>query len=724
MKRRRSNGMLLLIFSFTLVVMSILIANVFVVAVEKKHLRSNTDLQKYADSANIRNEVLKSTRGYIYDKNGNIIAQDILTYNIYCVLSDQRPSYEGVIAYVADKEYTASVLSNILKMDKDKCLTYLSQDVYQTELGTAGRNLSKETKELIESYNLPGVEFTTSIQRSYPLGVFASNLIGFAQSDESGSTVGKMGAELYLEDYLKGKDGYRSYQADKNGYILPGMKEEVASPVNGANVYLTLDKELQETLEQAFLQTEEIFEADRIWASVMEVDTGKILAWGQYPSFDPNTLEIEVYSNYGAQSPYEPGSVMKTFVYAAAINEGNYDSSQKAYSGPYCFLADKNNNPYRVESGGYACINNAGRKNWGWVDLDYGLIYSSNTVTNVVETEVITPDIYLNYLKSFGFFSAVETDGMREQTGVLNFTWPYDKLALGYGQGSTVTLLQMLHAYSAVFSDGTMKKPYFIDSIVDSYDSNNVYYKAKTEITGKPIEESTAKQLQQILYRVVNDEDGTAKHYRIPETEIIGKTGTTEVAGSGSYNSGKTIVSLMSALPADDPQYIVYYCFEADYNPNAHYYTDPIKSVLRKVAMLYNLTDEQVTVDNNGELVQMEIESNEMVNVLNHSVSYAMNKLSDYNCDIIVLGNGENVIDQYPKQHQYVTTKQKIFLLTETNSFIMPDMTRWSRKDVTALWQITSLDVKMEGSGKVVSQNIAAGTTVTSTDKIEVIFSE
>ena len=132
MKRRRSNGMLLLIFSFTLVVMSILIANVFVVAVEKKHLRSNTDLQKYADSANIRNEVLKSTRGYIYDKNGNIIAQDILTYNIYCVLSDQRPSYEGVIAYVADKEYTASVLSNILKMDKDKCLTYLSQDVYQT----------------------------------------------------------------------------------------------------------------------------------------------------------------------------------------------------------------------------------------------------------------------------------------------------------------------------------------------------------------------------------------------------------------------------------------------------------------------------------------------------------------------------------------------------------------------------------------------------------------
>lgn len=716
--------MLLLIFIFTLVVMSILITNVFVVAVGKKHLRSDTDLQVYADSANVKNETLKATRGYIYDKNGNIIAQDILTYNIYCVLSDKRPAVEGTIAYVKDKEYTASVLSNILKMDYDKCLSFLNQDVYQTELGTAGRNLSKETKELIESYNLPGVEFTTSIQRSYPLGVFASNLIGFAQSDESGSTVGKMGVELYLEDYLKGNDGFRAYQADKNGYILPGMKEEVVSPVNGANVYLTLDKELQETLEQAFLQTEELFNADRIWASVMEIDTGKILGWGQYPSFDPNTLEIEVYSNYGAQSPYEPGSVMKTFVYAAAINEGNYDGSQKAYSGPYCFLADKNNNPYRVESGGYACINNAGRKNWGWIDLDYGLIYSSNTITNVVETEVITPDIYLSYLKSFGFFDAVETDGMREQTGVLNFTWPYDKLALAYGQGSTVTMLQMLQAYSAIFSDGTMKKPYFIDSIVDAYDSTNVLYKASIEITGKPIEEATAKQLQQILYRVVNDDDGTARHYRIPETQIIGKTGTTEVAGSGSYNSGKTIVSLMSALPADDPQYIVYYCFEADYNPNAHYYTDPIKSVLRKVAMLYNLTDNQVIVDNDGEFVQMDIESKEMINCLNHSVNYALDKLNDYNCEIIILGSGDNVIDQYPKEDQYVTTRQKIFLLTDTNSFIMMDMTGWSRKDVTALWDITGLDFKIEGSGKVVSQNITPGTTVTSSDKIEVVLSE
>lgn len=722
-----SNKVLLLIFSLTLAVMFLVTANVFVVSVLKVHLRSGEDLSVYADGANVQVEDLRAIRGYIYDGSGNIIAQDTLTYNIYCILDKNRPAVKGTVAYVEDPEYTASILSTILDISYDRCLAFLTQqNVFQTELGTAGRNLSKKTKELIESYNLPGIEFESSVQRSYPLGIFASNLIGFAQADETGSTVGRMGLELYLDDYLKGTNGKKIYQADKNGHILPGMKEEIVSEVNGNNVYLTINKDLQETLEQAFLETKEIFNSDRIWGSVMEVDTGKILAWGQSPSFDPNKLEIEEYNNYGAQLPYEPGSTMKTFTYAAAINEGVYDGSKQVYSGPYCFLADSNNNPYRVEKGGYACINNAGRKNYGWIDYDYGLIYSSNTITASLETELISPDIYLQYLKDFGFFEPVNTPGMKEQNGVLNFTWPYDKLALGYGQGSTVTMLQMLQAYSAVFSDGTMKRPYIIDSIVDAYDSNNVLYKGKTEITGNPISEQTAKQLQDILYRVVNEETGTARFYQIPETKIIGKTGTTEVAVANSYDSGKTIVSFMSGLPADDPKYMVYYCFEGDYDPNAHFKSDPVKSILRKVAMMFNLSDSNEVIETpenpDEQLEIVDIKSYEMTNVINHSLDYALAKVQDYNADVIVLGEGNNVIDQYPKPNETITTKQKLFLQTDTNSFSLPDMTGWTRKEVTALWNITQLSFKLVGNGKVVSQNIPAGTTVDKNSQIEVVF--
>ena len=181
----------------------------------------------------------------------------------------------------------------------------------------------------------------------------------------------------------------------------------------------------------------------------------------------------------------------------------------------------------------------------------------------------------------------------------------------------------------------------------------------------------------------------------------------------------------MAGLPADDPKYMVYYCFEADYNPNAHYYTDPIKSILRRVAMLYGLSDETaVQVDNEQSVeetyVPQEIKSYEMPNLLNHSLEYANNKINEYHANVIVLGNGNNVIDQSPEAGQSITTNQKLFILTDTNSFEMPDMTGWSRKDVTAFWDITGLSVKIEGDGKVVSQNIPAGTTINKDDNVEV----
>ena len=249
--------------------MILVASNVFLVSVAKVHLGSGTDLSKYADSANTVKTTNKALRGNIYDRNGTIIAQDSRTYNIVCILDENRPAVGNTIAYVKDKEGTAAALSKILKMNYDTCLSYLNQDVYQTELGTAGRNLSKSTKEEIEALNLPGIEFTDSIQRVYPLGTFASNLIGFAQSDETGSTVGKMGAELYLDGYLKGTDGYSIYQSDKDGNVLPGMKEETVSAVNGYDVYTTIDSVIQQALEESFEMTNDQFGAERVWGSVM-----------------------------------------------------------------------------------------------------------------------------------------------------------------------------------------------------------------------------------------------------------------------------------------------------------------------------------------------------------------------------------------------------------------------------------------------------------------------
>ena len=336
-KKKRNKNTVPRIMLITLASIAVLVADVFCVSILQKHMNSDTALSAYLDSSNTIVEYTKAMRGNIYDRNGNVIAQDARTYNIVCILDENRPSIDGEITYVKDREHTAEVLSRILMIDYDKVLSLLNQDVYQTELGNAGRNLSRNVKEQIEAEEVPGIEFTDSIQRLYPNHTFASNLIGYAIGDENGSTVGQMGLELYLDSYLSGKDGKRVYQVDKNGYVLPGMREETISSVNGNDVYLTLDAGIQQALEAAFRQTAEQFEATSVWGGAMEIRTGKVIAWGQYPSFDPNSLEnITNYNNIGSQSAYEPGSTMKTFAWAAAINEGSYNGSDLADGNEFC----------------------------------------------------------------------------------------------------------------------------------------------------------------------------------------------------------------------------------------------------------------------------------------------------------------------------------------------------------------------------------------------------
>lgn len=712
----------------TLVTIMVLVTDVFFVAVMKEHPNSQTDLSPYVDSSNTVVSYTKAMRGNIYDRNGNMIAQDARTYNIVCILDPNRPSIDGEITYVKDKETTAQALSKILLIDYDKVLSLLNQDVYQTELGSPGRNLSKNIKDEIEALQLPGIEFTDSIQRLYPNHTFASNLIGYAIADENGSTVGQMGLELYLESYLAGKDGKKTYQVDKNGYVLPGMKEETVSAVNGNNVYLTLDTGIQQALETAFKETEEKFGATSVWGGVMEIDTGKVIAWGQSPSFDPNTLEnITNYNNIGSQLAFEPGSTMKTFDWAAAINEGKYDGSALADGNEFCWTSDTQNNPSKTdrENTMGACIYNANKKQWGSVTLDDGLVYSLNTVAATIETEYITPAIYEQYLEDFGFFQKVDTDGLPETAGIKQFTWPADKLSLSYGQGSTVTMLQIFQAYSAIFSDGTMVKPYFVESIRDPYDSSNVIYQAETEKRGNPITPETASQIQSILYQVVNRSDGPARFYQIPECEMIGKTGTAEVAGSdGKYEEGRNISSVILALPASDPKILVYYAFDAKYTIEMVTYTEPQKSLLRKIAQVYGFSNDSssVSVGTTGETQTVELVETQMPSLLNHTINYAQRLLEGSNTQVIVLGGGNNVIDAYPKTGDTLTTGDRVFLLTDANSFEMPDLSGWTRKDVAALWSITGFGFEMSGEGVVTSQSVPAGTTVTKGTTIQVVF--
>ena len=190
---RQSNRMILLILATILLISGLVTANVFLVAVVKVHARSGTDLTDYVSASNVHRTVQQARRGYILDRNGTIIAQDNVTYNIIAILDKNRQSRKGEIAYVDDPLATARALAPILGMEESTLYGYLTKNAKQVELGSKGRNLPRETKEAIEALDLNGIEFVQTTKRSYPLGTFASYLIGFAQADDDGEVSGRMG---------------------------------------------------------------------------------------------------------------------------------------------------------------------------------------------------------------------------------------------------------------------------------------------------------------------------------------------------------------------------------------------------------------------------------------------------------------------------------------------------------------------------------------------------
>ena len=719
------------LLSFTLIVMivgALVIANVFFVTVFGYHVRSRTNINNYTEIV-VNEETIYARRGYIFDRNGNIIAQDSVSYNMIIVLDNSRPSYKNRPAYMPyDRiEEYATKLSTVLGAEYDYVYNKLNQRIYQTELGYYSRNISEEKKKEIEALDLYGIEFIEQKSRNYPLGVFASQLIGYTRyNEEDDIVVGEMGFESVLNDYLLGKNGYSKYSQDSKGYVLLGTQMEYQPATNGNNVHLTLDRSCQEALEIVMTQTMDQHNATKMWGSVMEVETGKILAWGCHPAFNPNEMDITNYLDLGSQYAYEPGSTMKTFTYAAAIDTGNYNGEETYDSGTYYIGLDENGKLKRSsKKTRYGTIVNFRSKDFGYITYNQAYYNSLNTGIATLLEEEISPAILEDYLDKFGFFKKVNTDGIYEVSGTKNMSAMVDKIATGYGQASSVTALQLMQAYSAVFNDGKMVKPYFIDYIQNPY-TNEIIYQGKTEIVGQPIKESTSKELCTMMRKVITDEKyGTAGRYNINEVKIIAKTGTGEVLTEKDKNT--VISSIMLAMPAEDPKVMIYLAYQGRYTNQMHWATEPIKRFMRKIVKNLNLietqnaVEEEIDEENSEEDVIVEESvpyENSMPSVINHSLSYAKDKLADYKLNTIILGTGDSVIKQYPSANDMVKQKQKVFLLTSTSKIKMPNMTGWSRKDIYAFWELVNMEITIEGNGYVKTQSIPSGRVIEDTDHL------
>ncbi|MCI9312656.1 MAG: penicillin-binding protein [Erysipelotrichaceae bacterium] len=723
MNPKRANRTLTNISIICVIIAALVVCNVLYTMISKTHFRSGTLVSVYSSSAE-KTRVISASRGYIYDRNKEIVAQDVDTYTIFAILDPSHTGIGDVPEYVSDPLLTSEKLAPMLNMEVSEMMNYFemaqANNQYQTEFGLKGKNLSITQKEAIDALALPGIEFSKSSKRFYPNGKFASYLIGYAQyDDEAGRMVGRMGIESVLDEYLKGSDGEERYSASASGTVLPGSKYVTDQAVNGNDVYLTLDKNVQVALEKCLETTMNEFHAQRAWGVIVEVETGKILGYASYPTFDLNELDIKDYHNVPCDYMYEPGSVMKSITYAAAIDSGNFPYGKTYQSGQF-YMGIANGKAIRVNSKAQAeeTIYDAMGRDYGTISFEEGFARSSNVGIAELLTSHLPTNVFEEYLDRFNFFQPVDMVGVtREEVGVKNYTYPIEKLTTGFGQGSSVTAMQMVQAYTALFNDGKMMKPYFIDKIVNSY-NGEVIEEYGPQVVGTPIAKETADKMKELMYKVVNDKNmGNYGRYHMDDVEVIGKTGTSEVAINGEYTSSMYVNSFMGAAPYDDPKVMMYYVFEA---PDFLTYTgEPFQNAFRQALIATGVSGERA---NSGDEAYTGWQEYEMPALMNHSLDYVNQKMKSYNVKNIIIGDGSAVVKQYPQAQDTLISHQNVFIRTDGTNITMPDMSGWSLKDVRQYGEIAGLDILCEGSGSVREQSIKSGTLIQADMEIKVIL--
>lgn len=537
------------------------------------------NIQELASKRTTKTTILKANRGTIFDNSSNVLAQDVSSYTLIAYLDSTRTTDPDNPNHVVDKENTALVLSALLGMEYEMVLSYLNKEnVYQTEFGVKGRGLTELEKDTILAANLPGIDFIETTKRYYPYGQFLSYLIGYAKMDEEGNIIGEMGIEKSYNEELTGTNGKTVYQKDLQGYKIAGTKELTEEKVDGDNIYLTIDNNIQFFLEEAITKSSSKYEFDELDIIVANAKTGEVLGYASTPSFDPNIRDIENYLDPNSSIAFEPGSTMKIYTYMAALEAGVYKGSDTYKSGSFT-AKDK------------TVISDWNKVGWGVITYDQGFIYSSNTAVVNLMDKYLDSDTLKTYLKRLGFGSKVGLNLPNEVSGKIDFKYETEVFNAAFGQGITTTPIQHIKALTTISNDGELLKPYIIKKIEKS--NGEVIEYERTSL-GRVASSKTIEYMKNLMWHTVNDPDGAGHAYYIEGYDIIGKTGTAQIAstnGEGYLTGDKEVIrSIALMFPKDDPEIIIYGAVKRSTTVSS--LSEPVKEIIQNIAKYYNIYNE------------------------------------------------------------------------------------------------------------------------------------
>lgn len=694
------------------------------------------DLVKEANRVHQTTRIVPAKRGTIYDRNGTPIAEDATSYNVYAIIDKEYKSANGKILYVEESQYNkvAEVFHKYLDMDESYVKEQLSQpNLKQVSFGVKGNGITyanmMSIKKDLETAKVEGVDFTTSPNRSYPNGKFASPFIGLAQlhenEDGSKSLVGTSGVESSLNSLLAGTDGIITYEKDRLGNIVPGTEQVTQQIVNGKDVYTTLSSPLQSFMESQMDAFQEKVKGKYMTATLVSAKTGEILATTQRPTFDADTkegiTENFVWRDFLYQSNYEPGSTMKVMTLAAAIDNNTFPGGEY-FNSSELKIADVTIKDWDV---------NAGLTSGGIMTYLQGFAHSSNVGMTLLEQKM-GDATWLDYLNRFKFGIPTRFGMSNEYGGQL----PDDNIVniamSSFGQGISVTHVQMLRAFTAIANDGVMLEPKFISALYDPNDQTA--RKSQKEIVGNPVSKDAASLTRTNMILVGTDPVyGTMYNHStgkptvtVPGQNVALKSGTAQIADeqNGGYLVGETnhIFSVVTMHPSENPDFILYVTVQQPQHYSGIQLGEFANPILERASAMKESLNLQSTAKSLDQVTT--------------TTNYAMPSTKDYSpgdlaeelrrnlVQPIVIGSGTKIKESSAAEGSNLDANEQILLLSDKVEE-MPDLYGWSKKNVETFAKWLDIEVEFEGTGETVKkQSVRTNTALKNIQKIKITLGD
>ena len=596
------------------------------------------EINEMANDSWERSFPLEPSRGIIYDANLNEIATNLASMSIYIIPSQ-----------VNDLEELANKLANFLDTNKSTIYQKINKKTSIVKLFPEGKNISNDLAKQISSWNEKGLYLVYDNERYYPYNELLAHSIGFVGIDNQGLA----GLESKYDEILKGKKGALNYKLDAKGGLLNGYSSEIVSPVNGFNIQLTIDLKIQQIMERELKNAYQKYNAESIYGIAMDPNNGEILAIASYPSFDLNNYsnyDQEIYNrNLPVWKSYEPGSTFKVFSFAAALEEKKIDMFKDTYYDDGTEVVDG----FTIKS---------------WKKGGHGLqtfleVLENSSNPGFVEiSRRLGRETLYNYVKKFGFTKKTNVDLVGESSGIFFKFENYNNLenaTTSFGQGISVTQIQMIRAFCSVINGGTLYRPKITKSIMLPF-NNEIIYEVPTIIDAENIiSKETSEQMRYALESVVAH--GSGRKAYMEGYRVGGKTGTAQIAENGVYLQGQYILSFMGALPMNNPQIAVYVCMEKPHSLIQYGGTivGPIvNNIFNDVVTYMNIPRQDNELD--FEYTWMDIKTYPVENYIGKTKK----EIKSSHFKFVYIGDGDKVISQLPAPNEKIQEGKEVILFT------------------------------------------------------------